>query len=63
MTIGVFVIARNGVADMVAVYDAVGEICGTTVGIFASALVEHPINGTDKPMINITNKILRFMNI
>lgn len=60
---GVFVTARKGVGDTVAVKDAVGDTEGTIVERFTFVLAKHPPNGIDKPNTKITNKIRRFIDI
>ena len=59
MMTGVFVIAKKGVGDSVAVKEAVGDSEGTTVERFTFVVAKHPPNGNAKLSNMVTNKIRR----
>jgi hypothetical protein len=63
MMLGVFVIARNGVGELVAGKATVGENWGSTVGRLILLLAKHPVNGNTKPTSQTTNKIPRLNDI
>jgi hypothetical protein len=60
MTNGVLVIARKGVADIVAVLDAVIDACGSGAWTLALILPEHPDKYRDRTDPMNISKHLRF---